>query len=42
MRYLSLPQYEGLTIKEILQQAISSEVCAEYLPEPDEYAKLPR
>ena len=42
MRYLSLPQYEGLGIKEILHQALSSGVVNDYLPEQDEFHKLPR
>ena len=42
MRYLSLPQYEGLSIKDILQQALDSGACGDHLPEPEEYGKLPR
>ena len=42
VRYLAIPQYEGLGIKEILQQAVSSPDCADYLPEAEEFRKLPR
>ena len=42
VRYLSLPQYEGLGIKEILHQALGSGVVNDYLPEQDEFRKLPR
>ena len=42
VRHLSLPQYEGLSIKDILQQALDSGKCHDYLPEPDEFGKLPR
>ena len=42
VRYLSLPQYEDLTIRDILQQALDSGKCHDYLPEPDEFGKLPR
>ena len=42
VRYLSLPQYEGLGIKEILQQAQGAAVCADYLPAQEEFRKLPR
>ena len=42
VRYLSLPQYEGLGIKEVLQQALGYEVCTNYLPEQEEFRKLPR
>ena len=42
IRYLSLPQYEGLGIKEVLQQALSYVVCADYLPDQEEFRKLPR
>ena len=42
IRYLSLPQYTGLAVKHILEQAQSHEVCAEYLPDADDFSKLPR
>ena len=42
VRYLSLPQYEGLGIREILEQAIGFGVVNDYLPDPEEFRKLPR
>ena len=42
VQYLSVPQYEGLGIKEFLQQAARYPETARFLPEPDEQKKLPR
>ena len=42
VQYLSVPQYEGLGIKEFLQQAAKYPEVARFLPEPDEQRKLPR
>ena len=42
IRYLSLPQYDGLGIREILTQAQENDACADYLPDPEEFRKLPR
>ena len=39
---MSVPQYEGLGIKEFLQQAAKYPEVARFLPEPDEHKKLPR
>ena len=42
VRYLSVPQYEGLGIKEMISEALKYEVIHPYLPHEDEYRRLPR
>ena len=42
VRYLSVPQYEGLGIKEMLSEAMKYPVIHDYLPHEDEYRRLPR
>ena len=37
-----MPQYEGLGIKEFLQEASKYPQVAQYLPISDEYRRLPR
>ena len=42
VRYLSVPQYEGLGIKEILAEAKRHEVVLQHLPHEDDLKRLPR
>jgi hypothetical protein len=42
IRYLSIPHYEGLGIKEILSEASRYPETEQYLPEEDEFKRLPR
>ena len=37
-----MPQYEGLGLKEFLQEADKYPQVAPYLPEPDDHRRLPR
>ena len=42
IRYLSVPQYEGLGIREMLAEALRYAVIRDYLPHEDEFRRLPR
>ena len=42
VQYLSVPQYEGLGIKDFLAQAAQYPATEQYLPEQDELRRLPR
>ena len=42
VKYLSVPQYKGLGIEKILEEAIKYPEMLNYLPVEDEYARLPR
>ena len=42
VQYLSVPQYEGLGIKEFLAEVAKYPDTAQYFPEPDDIRKLPR
>ena len=42
IRYLSVPQYKGLGIAQFLEQAQKYPEVLNYLPDQDEWIKLPR
>ena len=42
VQYLSVPQYEGLGIKEFLIEASKYDNTAQYFPDADDLRKLPR
>ena len=42
MRHLSIPQYKGLSIEEILKKAQTFPETEQYLPDVQDFKKLPR
>ena len=42
VKYLAVPQYEGLGIKEFLQEAHKYPQVTDYLPEQEDHKRLPR
>ena len=42
VQYLSVPQYEGLGVKQFLSEAAKYPQVAAYLPDQDDWRKLPR
>ena len=42
VRYLSVPQYEGLGIKEFIEEALRYPQTRQYLPDEEDFRRLPR
>jgi len=42
VRYLSVPQYEGLGIKEFIEEALRDPQTKQYLPDEEDFRRLPR